>query len=216
LEPNGINITRTTRSTCRERRADRRRSGSPTLVEVDRRRTAARRGRPGGPARRCPAARPTGAGRPIVEAGFAEAVELPIPTGKTILLQLTDRGRAWLRRHKVEITPVSGSLPHAWWQHRVSGLLQKAGFIVGTEVDIDGHRVDVVGERDGERVLVEIETGRSDWMASMALLARAQAWRRAVVWLDSSRLLQAEAVRPASVSVLRPSGVERWIRRLAS
>lgn len=153
----------------------------------------------------------TAAKAALIDEDYLRQVDLPTPSGRTVLLALTEAGRSWLLRRRVVITPVHGSLPHAWWQQRVADMLREAGWQVQTEARIDGHAVDVVAERGGRRVLVEVETGRSDWLANLARLEVIRAEAKAVLWLDPETRPRAAAAVPAGVRLLTPVEVGRWV-----
>ena len=56
-----------------------------------------------------------------------------------------------------------GGPEHEYWKHKIAEVLQAQGHDVAFEARLEnGHHVDVVAERDGERRAVEIETGKSD------------------------------------------------------
>ena len=60
------------------------------------------------------------------------------------------------------------SLEHAYWQHKAAEHFRTKGYDVTLEESIPGDGfVDVVAERSGERIAVEIETGRSDIDANL-------------------------------------------------
>ncbi len=151
----------------------------------------------------------------LVELGYVRSIELPVPQGKTVLLELTDRARAWLVRHRVSIAAIHGSVPHAYWQHRVAETLRSAGWSVVIEGRINGHAVDVVAEREGQRLVVEIETGRSDWLNNFTRLEQTTAAQRWVVWLDPATQGRAQAALPAGERLLRPSQVDGAVGALS-
>ena len=142
--------------------------------------------------------------RTLVEEGYLRPVDLPIPQGRTVLLELTDAARFWLAQHRVPGSPVNGSLPHAWWQARVAEMLREKGWSVEVEKRIGGHAFDVWAERDRRTLLLEIETGRSDWLANIAKLEAEHADVRAVLWLDQASLPRARSSLPARIELLTP------------
>jgi hypothetical protein len=150
--------------------------------------------------------------RALIEDRLLEQVYVTTSTGRTVLLALTNEARDWLRRRRVAITGVNGSLPHAWWQRQAADLLAQAGWQVRTEHRDGGHTFDVAGERGNQRLLLEIETGHSDWLRNFAHLERAEAEHKLVAWLDDGSLLRARSSAPAGTEVLRPMELERWIR----
>jgi predicted RecB family endonuclease len=57
----------------------------------------------------------------------------------------------------------SGSWEHEYWKQKVGEHYRRQGYEVTFEYKIgDGKSVDLVAEKDGKRIAVEIETGKSD------------------------------------------------------
>lgn len=148
--------------------------------------------------------------------GYVKQLDLPTRRGKTVVLELTDRGRAWLQRHHAKIAPISGSLRHAWYQDYVCRTFAQHGWQSAIESEIDGHRVDVSARRGSSTVLVEIETGKSDWVANIDWLERARATHRLVVWLDPSRFDQVRVVIPPDVDLIGPRKIPRWVEGISA
>lgn len=146
--------------------------------------------------------------------GYAQAVELPTPEGKTVLLQLTDAGRRWSARHHVSIAAVRGSLPHAWWQHEAARQLSESGWQVQTEQRIGRVVFDLFGQQRSRTVLVQVETGQSDWHTNVDALSAAAADSRAVLWLDPATLHKARGVLPSNVLLIQPKDLARWCKTL--
>jgi energy-coupling factor transporter ATP-binding protein EcfA2 len=159
----------------------------------------------------------------LVDEGMVRAVDLITPTGRTVLLGLTDDGRRWCGRRDIAVAPVHGSLVHAWWQRRAADLLRSAGWEVQIEQAVgggrapsssaSGHAFDVVAERDGRRALLEVETGKSDYLSNLVELERTPADARAVLWLDPASHRRIESVA-GRVRVLRPAALEGWVKGL--
>ncbi len=152
--------------------------------------------------------------RGLVDLGLVTPVDIPIPTGKTVLLAITADGRHWLQQHRIPMAPVNGSLPHAWWQNRVAALFRQSGWTVETECPIGGHAFDIRATKGSQTAVVEVETGRSDWLGNLSSLERIRADRRAVLWIDPASLLRVRSTLPHSVELLQPAHVERWVRSL--
>jgi len=100
----------------------------------------------------------------LLTAGIIEAVPLATRTGQVMLFQLTDPGRQMCNAIGVDPgPPLRASLEHQYWAHRVAEMYEKQGYEVALEHAVAGDGiVDVVAERAGERLAVEIETGKSD------------------------------------------------------
>jgi hypothetical protein len=151
----------------------------------------------------------------LIEEGYLSPIELIIPSGKLILLELSETGRHWLQRHRHPIASVNGSLPHAWWQHRLCEILRQNGWTTEQELTVGKHTFDVHAQRGDSRVLVEVESGRSDWLKNLSFLESARGIRhKAVLWLDAGSLLRAQRALPKCITLLQPRDVSPWIRSL--
>jgi hypothetical protein len=96
--------------------------------------------------------------------GLIEAVSLATRSGQVVLYQLTDLGRAVSESSGVDPGPRSReSLEHRYWVDKAAGHFEERGFQVVQEHRIEGDgAIDLLAERPGERVAVEVETGKSD------------------------------------------------------
>jgi hypothetical protein len=95
--------------------------------------------------------------------GIIEPVAIATRSGQVILHQLTDGGRAFCSSLGLAPgPPPRASLEHAYWTQQVARMFENRGYEVTHEFHIHGDgAVDLVTERPGERVAVEIETGKS-------------------------------------------------------
>lgn len=151
--------------------------------------------------------------RALLEFGYVVAVDVPTPSGKTVLLALTAAARHWLERHRVPITATNGGLAHAYWQDRCAALLQAAGWGVTTEHRVDGHALDVYATRGERSLAIEVETGSSSWRENCDRLERLRATHRAVLWLDRGTSLRVKPLVGRGVTLLSPSQLDKWIRQ---
>jgi len=90
----------------------------------------------------------------------------PVSTrqGRLKVLVLTDKGKKAIKDIKIEkVFHKQGSWEHEYWKYRVGEHYKKKGYKVTFEYKIgEGKSVDIVAEKDGNRIAVEIETGKSD------------------------------------------------------
>jgi len=100
----------------------------------------------------------------LLRAGFVEP--LHINTGKTriTLFEITELGRQYLREIGVEVKELRrrGSLEHQYWCSKVKEFYEGKGYNVEEEFSVNGGAVDLMVQKGDERILIEVETGRSD------------------------------------------------------
>lgn len=108
----------------------------------------------------------------LAAAGLIEPVPLATRTGQVVLYQLTEQGRSVCTTLGIDPgAPPRASLEHSYWAKHAAMQFEKHGYDVAFEHPIPGDGfVDVVAERPGERVAIEIETGKSDIKANVAKL----------------------------------------------
>lgn len=90
----------------------------------------------------------------------------PISTrkGRLKVLVLTDEGKKAIPDIEIEkVFHKQGSWEHEYWKYKVGEHYRKKGYEVTFEYKIGaGKSVDIVAEKDGKKIAVEIETGKSD------------------------------------------------------
>lgn len=90
----------------------------------------------------------------------------PVSTqkGRLKVLVLTDKGKRAILDVRIEkLFHKKGSWEHEYWKYRVGEYYRKRGYKITYEYKIDeGKSVDVVAEKDGKKIAIEIETGKSD------------------------------------------------------
>jgi hypothetical protein len=100
----------------------------------------------------------------LATAGIIEAVTIATRSGQVVLYQLTDFGRTACGTIGVDPGPrPRASLEHSYWVMKAAEQFEKKGYAVTREHVIQGNgAVDLLAERSGERLAIEIETGKSD------------------------------------------------------
>ena len=111
----------------------------------------------------------------LLHGRLIEAVPIATRAGQVVLLALTDLGRSVCDAHGIAVGPAPrASVEHTYWCRRVAEHFVQRGYDVRPEWRLpEGGAVDVVAERQGERVAVEVETGRSDITANLEKVAEA-------------------------------------------
>lgn len=105
-------------------------------------------------------------------AGLIAAVAIATRSGQVVLYELTDAGRTLCEQLGLDPGPVPrSSLEHRYWISRAAAFFEDRGYEVTLEHHIPGDgAVDLLAERPGERVAIEVETGKSDIAANLAKL----------------------------------------------
>lgn len=147
----------------------------------------------------------------LEQVGLVRPLAVSTPTGVLTLLELTDDARSWLRRTRSSITPLHGGLLHAYWQHECRRLLEGHGWEVKLEWKPPNsqHLIDVAAWKDGQTLLLEVETGKSQWCTNAQQLAGLQANRRVMLWIG-----ELNAPSLAGVAVLSPASLKHWLQSL--
>ncbi|MGB7295228.1 MAG: DUF87 domain-containing protein [Candidatus Aminicenantales bacterium] len=102
--------------------------------------------------------------RALLDAGLISWKPVSTRKGRLKVLVLTDEGKKAIPDVRIEkIFHKAGSWEHEYWKFRVGEHYRKKGYTVTFEYKIgDGKSVDVVAERDGRKIAIEVETGKSD------------------------------------------------------
>ena len=105
-------------------------------------------------------------------AGHIESVAIATRSGQVVLNQLTDDGRALCSSLGIDAGPrPRTSLEHAYWALNAAEHFERKGYEVLHEYAVKGNgTIDLLAERPGERVAVEIETGKSDIKGNLTKL----------------------------------------------
>jgi DNA-binding MarR family transcriptional regulator len=102
----------------------------------------------------------------LIEKGLVMFRSVSSLKGRLKVLVLTDEGKKAIRDVKMEkVFCKNASWEHEYWKYRIGMHYKKEGYSVTFECKIgEGKSVDVVAEKDGIRIAIEIETGKSDYV----------------------------------------------------
>ena len=91
-----------------------------------------------------------------------------------VLYQLTEQGRTVCSSHHIDPGPSPReSLEHSYWVKRTAEHFERKGYEMSREHPIKGNgAIDILAERPGQRVAVEVETGKSDIRANVRNAAK--------------------------------------------
>jgi energy-coupling factor transporter ATP-binding protein EcfA2 len=111
----------------------------------------------------------------LSSAGIIERVTIATRSGQVVLYQLTELGRTVCKSNGIDPGPRNReSLEHRYWIQRTARFFEKKGYDVSCEHPVKGNgAVDVLAERPGEKVAVEVETGKSNIKANLNKVGKA-------------------------------------------
>jgi hypothetical protein len=102
----------------------------------------------------------------LMQKGFITFRTVSAVRGRMKVLVLTKKGKNAIRDVKIEkIFNKNASWEHEYWKYRIGMYYRKKGYRVKFEYQIgNGKAVDAVAEKDGKKIAIEIETGKSDYI----------------------------------------------------
>ena len=109
------------------------------------------------------------------KAAIIEPVRIATRSGQVILYQLTEFGRSICQDVGIDPGPFQRqSLEHQYWIKQTSRYFQDKGFDITIEHRVkDNGAVDILAEKNQDRIAVEIETGKSDIKQNLAKIQHA-------------------------------------------
>ena len=123
----------------------------------------------------------------MVREGWIQVRTIKRPDGMVKVFELTEEGKEKVGRlgFKVERTWRKGGLEHGYWVQEMAGVLRGQGFAVQVEKGLGkGKSVDLEARREGGKIAVEVETGKSDAISNIRKDLKAGYDRVLVVCLD--------------------------------
>jgi len=111
----------------------------------------------------------------LAGAGIINAVPLATRNGQVVLYELSEMGRAACAQLGVDPGSASReSLEHRFWVKRAAAHFESNGYELTREFTIQGKgAVDLMAERPGERIAIEVETGKSDIQKNLTKIRNA-------------------------------------------
>jgi hypothetical protein len=106
----------------------------------------------------------------LMRIGIIERVTIPTRCGQIVLYNLTDLGRTVCPSIGIDPGPRSReSLEHKFWVNKAAKYFERKGFSVSCEHPVKGNgAIDILAERPGEQIAIEVETGKSDVKANLS------------------------------------------------
>lgn len=113
----------------------------------------------------------------LVRRGWLASEVVPVGNSRKVLLRISEQAREKLGLSKASVR--REGLAHEYWKSVYARRLREQGYRVSVESPRIGGYVDVLGERNGKRIGVEIETGKSNVVENVRNCIRAgfdQVW----------------------------------------
>ena len=85
---------------------------------------------------------------------------------RTLLFDLTQKGRLILHDLGYDVENKSEGIVHKFWKNKIAEDYKAHGYEVSVEEYING-RPDIIARKDGKKIAIEIETGKSDFMKNI-------------------------------------------------
>ena len=107
--------------------------------------------------------------RHLGSAGIIEPVTIATRSGQVVLCQLTDLGRTICTAVGIDPGAKSrASLEHSFWVNKTMRYYEEKGYEVSREHLIKGNgAIDILAQRPGQRIAIEVETGKSNIKANI-------------------------------------------------
>jgi len=100
----------------------------------------------------------------LISCGYIKLFSISTFEGRVSYFDMTEKGEQLLGEmgHKIERKRAGGP-EHEYWKYRIAEHLKKLGYKVEVESPIgEGKTIDIMLAKDGQRLAIKIETGKSD------------------------------------------------------
>jgi len=101
----------------------------------------------------------------LLHQGWIESQIVELGQTRKVLLRLTKQAKEMLGLDSG--IPEYGSLVHEYWKRIYGWKFEQQGYRVNFEVPRKSGRVDVVAKNESEKIAIEIETGKSDFVRNV-------------------------------------------------
>jgi len=121
--------------------------------------------------------------RHLSSAGIIERVTVATRSGQAVLYELTELVRDVCSSMGIDagLKPRE-SLEHRFWVKQTARYFEKKGYKVSCEHPVKGNgAIDLLAEGPGEKITVEVETGKSDTKTNLAKIKKADCDRVLIV-----------------------------------
>lgn len=146
----------------------------------------------------------------LVRRGWLDAERVPIGNTRMVMLRLTKAAKQVLGIDGAQ-EGYHESIPHEYWKRYHAGLYEDVGYTVRIEAPRVGGRVDVLAEKNGRRVGIEVESGQSNAVENVRRCLRSGHDTVVVVATDDKAMDKVEK-QLARAGLLIPSRVTIVLR----
>jgi hypothetical protein len=126
----------------------------------------------------------------LLDRGWLEGQVAEFGKTRKVLLRLTSQAREALNPGGSESQ--HGSIVHEYWKRFYAQRFREQGYQVEFEVPQQSGRVDVVAKNDSEKIAIEIETGKSDFVRNVRQSLAAKYDKILIVATDKSAFRKIE------------------------
>jgi len=145
----------------------------------------------------------------LIKGGLVVDIDVPLPGGRVTLLEPTPSGRAAVGGEAPGVR--QGGAVHRFWVERIGATFRDRGFAVTEEAAVgEGRAIDLVAQKDGEKVLVEVEVSGRRLKDSIRKLVTSRATRKIVACASSSLLDRARTCLDAESIDANIESVHAW------
>ena len=145
----------------------------------------------------------------LLAQGWLEDQTVDIGQTRKVILRLTKQSKDALFLDASE--PQYGSIVHEYWKRFYAQRFREQGYHVEFEVPRQSGRVDVVARKDSEKIAIEIETGKSNFIRNVQQDLAAKYDKVLVVATDKLAFGKIEK-KLAQTGLLIPQRVELVLR----
>ncbi len=119
----------------------------------------------------------------LTSAGIIERVTIATSSGQVVLYQLTDLGRTVSKSSGIDPGPKPrASLEHKFWINKTAEHFTGKNYEVTREHPVKGNgAIDILAQKPGEKIAVEVETGKSDIKTNLKNIKNADFTRTILV-----------------------------------
>lgn len=145
----------------------------------------------------------------LLAQGWLKDQTVDIGQTRKVILRLTKQSKETLDLDTSE--PQHGSIVHEYWKRFYAQRFREHGYRVEFEVSRESGRVDVVAQKDDEKIAIEIETGKSNFIRNIQQDLAAKYNKVLVITTDKSAFKKIEK-KLAQVGLLIAGRVDVILR----